>query len=388
MQTQPIKPVILQILVFALVSAGFTTIYLVQPVLPIIQLEFGVTEKQASYTVSSVILGIALANLPFGRMSDIYPIKPIIAAGGFVVASFGFLCAASHDLSFLIVFRFIQGIFIPALTTCLAAYLSRNLPRDRLNVIMGSYVSATVAGGLGGRLIGGWIHSPSHWRHAFITASVLVAAASIASLLWLPAGRMDTNRDVDSPGFISLIQRMDLLRIFSVAFCAFFVFSAVFNYLPFYLSGPPFNASTGVITLMYMAYVIGIIIGPVSGSISNRLGNGVTMILGTIVLSLSLASTHIHSLFAVGLSLAGVCGGFFAIHAAAAGSMNRRLSASQGRANSLYILFYYLGGSAGITVGGQCYQSFGWIGVTVMGLVMLIIPLAVGITEYIIKKDK
>jgi hypothetical protein len=32
-----------------------------------------------------------------------------------------------------------------------------------------------------------------------------------------------------------------ILRICSVAFCAFFVFSALFNYLPFYLSGPPFR---------------------------------------------------------------------------------------------------------------------------------------------------
>ena len=36
---------------------------------------------------------------------------------------------------------------MPALTTCLAAYLSANLPLERLNVVMGSYVSATVAGG-------------------------------------------------------------------------------------------------------------------------------------------------------------------------------------------------------------------------------------------------
>jgi len=32
-----------------------------------------------------------------------------------------------------------------------------------------------------------------------------------------------------------------ILGIYSVAFCAFFVFSALFNYLPFYLSGPPFR---------------------------------------------------------------------------------------------------------------------------------------------------
>jgi YNFM family putative membrane transporter len=66
----------LQPVVFVLVSAAFTAIYLNQPVLPVIREEFGVDARQASFTVSAVILGIAVANLPFGRLSDRYPIQP------------------------------------------------------------------------------------------------------------------------------------------------------------------------------------------------------------------------------------------------------------------------------------------------------------------------
>ena len=62
----------------------------------------------------------------------------------------------------------------------LAAYLSTNLPLERLNVAMGAYVSATVAGGLGGRLLGGFIHSPLHWRYAFVTASLLYCVGAMA----------------------------------------------------------------------------------------------------------------------------------------------------------------------------------------------------------------
>ena len=36
--------------------------------------------------------------------------------------------------------------------------------------------------------------------------------------------------------------------------------------------------------------------------------------------------------------------------AAAAGSLNRKLTSSRGRANSLYVLSYYLGGAVGITL--------------------------------------
>jgi len=55
-----------QAVVFALVAATFLTVYVTQPVLPILRVEFGVTLGIASLTVSAVVLGIALANLPFG----------------------------------------------------------------------------------------------------------------------------------------------------------------------------------------------------------------------------------------------------------------------------------------------------------------------------------
>ncbi|MBN1103947.1 MAG: MFS transporter, partial [Deltaproteobacteria bacterium] len=176
----------LQFLVFFLVCAAFSTIYITQPVLPVLRAEFAADETRTSFTISAVILGIALANLPFGMLADRHPIRPIILIGGSVVAACGLLCAAIPSLEALIGVRFIQGLFIPSLTTCLVAYLARSLPPERLNVVMGSYISATVAGGLGGRLLGGWIHPPLHWRFAFVSASVLLLGATAAAVRWLP----------------------------------------------------------------------------------------------------------------------------------------------------------------------------------------------------------
>ncbi|MDH3357965.1 MAG: MFS transporter [Desulfobacteraceae bacterium] len=96
------------------------------------------------------------------------------------------ICAVTKDLWVLIAARFLQGLFIPALTTCLAAYLAKVLPAARLNVVMGSYVSATVLGGLGGRLLGGWVHPPLHWRYAFVSASILILIATFIAFGWLP----------------------------------------------------------------------------------------------------------------------------------------------------------------------------------------------------------
>ena len=371
----------LQVLVFGLVAAALTTVYITQPVLPILQQEFGVTPSQASYTISAVIMGIALANLPFGMLADRFPVQRLILAGGAVVAACGLVCATTPSLGYLVGARFIQGLFVPALTTCLAAYLSNNLPPERLNVVMGSYVSATVAGGLGGRLLGGFIHPPLHWRYAFVTASLLVVAATLAAVRWLPAGRLPQESGEKSEGFLALLSHAELRRVLMVAFGGFFVFSSIFNYLPFYLHEPPFNASTEFITLLYLTYIMGIFIGPVAGQLSNRIGNGGTMVLGSLILALAIALTLIQAIIAMVVALVLVCAGFFSIHASAAGSLNLKLTSSRGRANSLYVLAYYLGGAVGITLSGYAYGLAGWHGVAVLGLLMLSVPLTTGVRE-------
>ena len=370
-----------QALVFFLVATAFTTVYITQPVLPVIENEFGVNARTASLSVSMVIFGVALANLPFGMLADRYPVKPIVLTGGAVVAATSLVCAVTHSIAILIAARFIQGLFIPALTTCIAAYLAQSLPAARLNVVMGSYVSATVAGGLGGRLLGGWIHPPLHWRYAFVSASVLLMTATIAAFRWLPAE--NPKRKIESPhaSFIELLAQPGLLRMFVVAFGAFFVFSSTFNYLPFYLSKPPFSARTEVITLMYLAYLIGIVMGPASGRLSNRLGSGATMVLGSLVFTAAITATLIQSLVAIAASLVAICAGFFSIHAAAVGLLNRRLTSSRGRANSLYVLCYYAGGGAGITACGYAYSDYGWKGAVALGISVLLLPLSIGLTE-------
>jgi len=369
----------LQASVFALVSAAFTTIYITQPVLPVIQHTYRVSAAQASVTISAVIFGITLANLPFGALADRWSIRPIILMGGLMVVGGNAVCALVGHFHGLVAARFLQGLFIPALTTCLAAFLSRQLPPQKLNVVMGTYVSATVAGGLGGRLLGGLFYPVLSWRWAFVAAAALVAVACGAAWRWLPREDITRQHPAGTLGFMQLLAQPPLRRNYLVAFSAFFVFSSVFNYLPFYLADPPFDASTRTITLMYLAYLMGIVIGPLAGQLSNRFGNGRTMAAGAVTFGLALATTLYPSLPIVIVGLVGICAGFFTVHAAAAGWLNRNLVSSRGRANSLYVLFYYAGGSCGITASGMAYESLAWPGVVAIGTIMLLVPLWTGI---------
>jgi YNFM family putative membrane transporter len=57
------------------------------------------------------------------------------------------------------------------------------------------------------------------------------------------------------------------------------------------------------------------------------------------------------------------------------------LAKGHGRANALYVLFYYTGGWLGITWAGFAYRLGSWSAVVYSALFLLIIPLSTGMGE-------
>jgi YNFM family putative membrane transporter len=379
-------------LVFAVVVCAFTTIYITQPVLPVLQAQFRVSPSAASLTVSAVILGMALAPRPIGALVDRHRASALMQGGGAIVALTSGLCAITESFPTLVALRFVQGAAIPALTTCIAAWLARMLPAQAMNVAMGTYVSATVAGGLGGRLLAGWAFDPAHWRDAFVAAALALAAFTLLAAHRLPDTPPTDSRSPvalggDGPGaattaraaWSGLLRRRSQWLAGLAAFGAFGAFSTAFNYFPFRLSRPPWSLSTATITSLYLVYVAGLFMGPFAGRLGNRFGNGAVMVVGAIVLACAFALTLVATMPALVASLVAMCAGFFAIHAAAVGALNRDAAGARGRANALYTLFYYVGGALGIALAGKLYAIFDWPGVIALCLAMTLLPLAAGI---------
>jgi len=309
----------IQVVVFALVGAAFTSVYVPQPVLPILQAEFHTTPGGAALSISAVIAGISVASLPSGWLADHVPLRRLVASGGTAVALCCILAAATSSYPLLVAARFVQGLFVPALTTCVAAV--RLLPDD---------------------------------------SNVRAQARA-------------------SQGYLALLREPHLGAVFLTAAGAFCAFSSVFSFFPFYLAAPPLALSTSIITSLYLTYVVGIVMGPLAGRMAQRAGSGATLVAASALFALALVGTLSEHLVLIVPSLLGVCAGFFAMHAAAVGALNRRVTGSRGRANALYMLCYYLGGAAGIAASGAAFAHGGWQAVVLLNIAVLVVPFATGV---------
>ena len=378
----PLNSARLQAVVFALVCAAFVNIYITQPILSVLEDQFHASILQVSFSVSAVLLGIALANLPFGALADRWPVGRLVLLGGSVIALAGLVCSVTDSLSVLIAARFVQGAFVPALTTCLAAHLARLLPAASLNVVMGSYVAATVLGGMLSRLLGGYVFPPAHWRWAFVVAAVAVVIAVLLGWRELRDAPAPPPAHRDSVTFGALLSQRSLWLSYLCGAAGQAVFSPVFNYMPYRLAEKPFELSTQQTSLVYLVYLVGIVMGPGAGRIANRYGSGRTLLGGATVLAGALLLLLVPSVTAVVVALVLVCGGFFTVHAAAVGALNRKLIHGQGRANALYVLGYYLGAWFGITWAAWVYQHGGWSALIGCAVLLVSVPFTAGLLEW------
>ena len=377
----PLNPARLQAVVFALVCVAFVNIYITQPILSVLEDEFHASILQVSFTVSAVLLGIALANLPFGWLADRWPVGRLVSLGGTVIALAGLVCSLTDNLSVLIAARFVQGAFVPALTTCLAAHLARLLPAASLNVVMGSYVAATVLGGMVSRLLGGYVFPPAHWRWAFIAAAAAVVITVLLAWRELRDAPAPPLAHRDTVTFTALLSQPRLWLSYLCGAAGQAVFSPVFNYMPYRLAEKPFELSTQQTSLVYLVYLVGIVMAPGAGRIANRYGSGRTLIGGATVLAGALLLLLVPSVTAGVVALVLVCGGFFTVHAAAVGALNRKLIHGQGRANALYVLGYYLGAWFGITWAAWVYQRGGWSALIGCAVLLVSVPFTAGLLE-------
>lgn len=162
-------------------------------VLPVIEKQFAISAKQASWAISSGLAGYIFGAFLIGRFSDIFGRRKalFITISFFTLGSIG--CAISHNLTSLVIWRFITGLGLGSETAVITTLFSEITP-DRSR---GKYISIAVGLGLLGNIALPWLsyllvpHYSWGWRCLFLFSAIfgviiLFSRFSVPeSLTWL-----------------------------------------------------------------------------------------------------------------------------------------------------------------------------------------------------------
>jgi YNFM family putative membrane transporter len=357
--------------------AVFSDMYITQPILPLLAKEFQISAATTGLSVSLVVVMIALASSAYGPLGDALGRKRVMVASCLLLALPTFGCAFASSFGLLLFFRALQGLLIPGVTAVAVAYIGDQFRSADLGSVVGGFISATVAGGLIGRVVSGLIAQFFFWRAAFLLFAAVTLIGGIALALVLPDDQPSASAGWIAAyrGMFAHLRNRRLLGAFLIGGTLFFGFIGVFTYLPYYLSGPPFRLATGTVSSIYVVYLAGVIISPLAGRLSKRISRQAIMAIGLVVAIIGMLGTLINSLPVIIASLVVLCLGMFTAQATAPAFVNATAATAKGGANALYLGFYYLGASFGSVLPGLAWQSWGWHGVVMVCISALILAL-------------
>lgn len=360
-------------LVVALIATviAFSTLYIPQPMLPLLAQEFGVSAGEAGLLMTLAMLPLAVAPVLYGYFLQAIPARLMLQVALSLLALNQVCFMFATEFWHLLGLRLLQGLLLPAIFTALMTYCASTAAPGRVRRAMGLYIGATIIGGFSGRLVGGLFASSFDWHSAFLVMGLL----QLVPLLLLT--RVDADADINfarlDPRSISRVLSDSNYRYMFLSLAAvFFVFSGILNIVPFHLRDIEPGSTPLLISMLYLGYLVGAPISMFSDSISHALGNERRgLLLGLLIHGLGLVMLLFVAVQGLIVTMFFLAAGFFLIHALLSGLSNHLAREHKGVVNGLYVSVYYFSGALGSWLPGYLYEATGWRGMVLVFVVIL-----------------
>ncbi|MFD3588712.1 MFS transporter [Streptomyces sp. NPDC058683] len=370
---------------FALFLSGvatFALLYSTQALLPLISDGFGVSASDASWTVAAATGGLALFVIPMSALSERFGRRTVMTASLAVAVTVGLLVPFAPSLGVLVVLRGIQGAALAGLPASAQAYLAEEVRPRALVTAIGLFVAGNSVGGMSGRVITGWVAQEWGWRVALGVIGVIAVGCAVAFRLLLPAPRHFRAGSLHPRRLLGTVRdhlaNPLLRRLYAIGALFMTVFGGVYTVIGYRLTEAPFSLPQGVIGSIFLVYLVGTVSASTAGRLVGRLGRRGALYLGGGTTAVGLLLSLADSLPLVLLGLVLITAGFFAGHAVASSAVSKTATHGRAQASAIYQSAYYIGSSAGSTVGALAFHASGWSGT--VGVALLAIAGVVAIT--------
>lgn len=356
--------------------ATFALLYSTQALLPLISDGFGSTASAASWTVSAATGALALFVLPMSALSERFGRRTLMTASLAVAVTVGLLIPFAPSLGALVVLRAVQGAALAGVPASATAYLAEEVRPKALITAIGLFVAGNSVGGMSGRVVTGWVAQEWGWRVALAVLGVIAVGCAVAFRLLLPAPKHFAAGS-PRPRVLARTVRAHLgnpllCRLYAIGALFMTVFGGVYTVIGYRLTDAPFSLPQGVIGSIFLVYLVGTVSASTAGRLVGRLGRRGALYLAGGTTTAGLVVSLSDSLVLVLLGLVLITAGFFAGHAVASSSVSHTAKEGRAQASALYQSAYYVGSSAGSTLGAVAFHAGGWGGTVSMGLLAVL----------------
>jgi predicted MFS family arabinose efflux permease len=244
-------------------------------------------------------------------------------------------------------------------------------------------MSGLLIGILLARTVSGFIGANLGWRAVYWIAAGMMIVLALVMRLALPQDRSQgtkLNYAQLLASLIKLARTEPLLRevgLFgAMAFGAFNVFWVT---LAFFLETPPYHYGSEVTGLFGLVGVGGALAASVIGKLADRMQarhlTGITLLISLLSFVIMLLLGHWLWGLAIGVVLMDL--GVQGAHVSNQTRIYRLDEGIRNRANTVYMVPYFIGGSLGSFLGAFSWSVAGWTGVCAAGALLILIALSV-----------
>ncbi|MCL6247110.1 MFS transporter [Acinetobacter sp. ANC 4945] len=367
-------------ILFSLFLAGFaifSSLYCVQPMMPIFADFFHVSPTHSSFPLSFSTSALAIGLLFTGLISDRFGRKPVMVTALFLAASLSIISSIFPLWEIFLLNRVLIGLSVSGVAAVAMTYIGEEIAQKDIGFAMGLYISGTAIGGMGGRLIAGVLIDYISWQNAMMIIGIINLCIATAFFLLLPASQhfqaypIRFNRFYES--FVKNLADPKLRILFLQGFILMGCFVSIFNYMSYHLLEEPYQLSQTWIGLISITYLAGIYSSPRAASWGKRFGRAKVLPSMLIMMLLGLLIMLIPAFWSVILGLIVFTFAFFAAHSTASSWVSVQSLQYRAVGSSLYLFCYYLGSSILGSSSGLVWEMSGWIGLTSFIAVILMI---------------
>ena len=204
----------LLVLLMAVTAIGPTSLNVLVPAVPQLSRDLGADIGTLQLTVSLFLIGLGVAQLLMGPLSDRFGRRPVLLAGLALTVVSSLLAIAMATASSLILARILQAIGASTGIVVGRAIIRDLFDRNRAAAMIGLVATVMVVVPTFGPLIGGVLDTAFGWKSIFIFS----AATSLVVLVWA-AMTLPETRDLNAAtatrgGFFADLSHVAVSRVF------------------------------------------------------------------------------------------------------------------------------------------------------------------------------